>query len=336
MNTREPGIDLIRCMGLLFVTGVHSFLYNGFYSEPQVGAAMWAANSIRWLFMGCNGVFLLLTGYLKCCKPLNKGYYRSLLPVLMGYLLTCAISFPIRHFALGEKLTLLQWLEKLVTFGNYGWYVEMYIGLILFAPVINLALERLTERRQLLWLAGTMVTLSALPSITPLNLIPDYWSSLYPITYYVLGAVIRRLQPRLKVWQGLLGAAVITCGLGLVTVLSTDSVFSNGFNSQSYGGFWVTLSLLFLFVSLYRVRPGAAVSRCLSWMAGGCFEGYLLSRLFDVWLYDRFTQWHRPEAYLLILLCVTLPILLVSMTAGRAVHTLAIRLTAPRSVPVQR
>ena len=40
MKSRESGIDLIRCLGLLFVVGVHSFLKNGFYSEPQTGAVI--------------------------------------------------------------------------------------------------------------------------------------------------------------------------------------------------------------------------------------------------------------------------------------------------------
>lgn len=335
MTKREPGLDLFRCMGLLFVTGVHSFLYNGFYYQNQVGMAMWAASSVRWLFMGCNGIFLILTGYLKSTKPLNRGYYRSLLPILIGYFLTCAISFPIRHFVLHETLTLAQWVEKLVTFGNYGWYVEMYIGLFLFAPVINLALERLKSTRELLWLAGTMVVLSAAPSVTPIHLIPDYWTALYPMTYYVLGAVIRRLQPKIHVWQGLLGAALVAAGLGLATVLSTDGPISQGYNDQGHGGFWVTMIVVCLFLAVYRVQPGPRMSKVLSWAAGGCFEGYILSRLFDVWIYNQVPQWHTPEKYPLIFLCITLPVFLLSLTAGRAVHAVAQRLAkpAPAKVP---
>ena len=119
MKTRESGLDLLRCLGLLLVNGVHSYLYNGFYSESQTGVLMWAANSVFWVFYACNGLFMTLTGYLKCDKPFSRGYYRSLIPILTGYFLTCVISFPIRHFLIGEELSLFQWLEKMVTFGNY-------------------------------------------------------------------------------------------------------------------------------------------------------------------------------------------------------------------------
>ena len=135
-------MDLFRILGLLFVNSLHACLYNGFYNLPQEGADVWLANSFRWLFYGCNAMFMLLTGYLKSAKTWNKHYYRGLYTVLVGYVLTCVISYPIRYYFIGEKDELSVWLERFVTFSNYSWYVEMYIGLILVSPVINLALER--------------------------------------------------------------------------------------------------------------------------------------------------------------------------------------------------
>lgn len=322
MKSRESGIDLIRCLGLLFVTGLHAFLYNGFYAEPQTGPLMWAADSVFWLFFTCNGIFMTLTGYLKCEKPLGWDYYRSLLPVLIGYVLTCLISFPIRHFLLGEKLTLFAWLEKLVTFGNYAWYIEMYIGLILISPVINLALNALTERRQLYYLAGVMIVLTALPSVTSINLIPDYWKPLFPLTYYVLGAVIRKLQPNIKPWICLAAAAVTAMVTGLISLLSTNEGFSSGFG-QGYGGFWPTVIVVCLFVGLYRLNIGPRIAKALCWMAGGVFEGYILSRLLDVWVYDLVKSWHTPERYPLIFVCITIPVFILSLLTGKALHTLS-------------
>lgn len=325
MKQRQSGIDLIRCLGLLFVVSVHYFLYNGFYYEPQTNLILFPANAARWLFLSCNGIFMTLTGYLKSTKPLSRSYYRSLAPILTGYVLTCVISFPIRHFLLNEEMTLWGWIENMVTFGNYSWYVEMYIGLFLLAPVINLALDALKTPRQLCWLAGTMVFLTALPSVTAINLIPDYWTSLYPITYYVLGAVIRRLQPEAKPWMGIGGAVLVAAGLGITTLLTTDEGFSKGF-TQGYGGFWITLIVVLLFLGLYRLNIGPRMSRVLSWAAGGTFEGYILSRLFDVWVYAALPQWHSPEKYLLGYLCLTLPIFLASLLLGKAVHSLSVLL----------
>ncbi len=321
-QTRLPGIDLLRCLGLLFVTGIHFFLYNGFYNEPQKGALIWVANSFRWLFFSCNGIFMMLTGYLMSQKPMTSGYYRRLIPILISYTLTCLISYPIRHFLLGEALPLSEWISNYFSFSNYSWYIEMYIGLILISPIVNLALAQIHEPRQLLGIAGVMVLLTALPSITDLNLLPDYWTGLYPITYYVIGAVIHRLQPKWPHTLSLLGAAVVVMGMGLASVLLTDEGFSKGLSS-GYGGIWVSCTVTLLFIGLYRLSIPARAAKVLAWVSGGCFEGYILSRLLDVWVYDLFPQWHTPAKYPLLFVCVTIPIFLFAVLSGKAVHSIS-------------
>ena len=322
---RESGIDLVRVLGLFFVNGIHFFLKNGFYSEAQVGAAVWVANCFRWLFFSCNGLFLLLTGYLKSTKPFTKEYYKSLLPVLLGYGLTCLITYPIRHFALGEKMNIFEWVGNFLTFGNYAWYLEMYIGLILFSPVINLALRQIREEKQLLGLAGMLILLTALPSVTDLDLIPDYWVSFYPVTFYVIGAVIRRVQPEVKLQQGIPATALTVMFMGWISLISTDKGFSQGF-TQSNGGFWNTVVATLVFLTVYRVRIPAATEKMLGQLSQGVLEGYLLSLVLDRSLYAAFPQWHTVEHYPKLFLCGTIPIFIISVLAGRGIHQLTLRL----------
>lgn len=328
MEKRQTGPDILRCLALFFVNGVHSFLYNGFYNQPQTGSELWLGNCLRWLCFGCIGIFLMLTGYLKSQKKPDKQYFFGLVPILVGYTLTCIIAFPIRHFLLNDKLTLWQWIDKFFSFGNYAWYVEMYIGLILVSPVINLALQQLKTTKQLLIVAAIAFCVTALPGITNANWIPNYWTSLYPFTYYILGAVIRRLQPKLHTGLGLAATAAWVGIMGLLSLLLTDKGFNEGLN-QGYGGFWVTIMVVLLFMSLYHVELKGRSAKVLAWMAGGCFEGYLLSRLLDVWIYGAVPQWHNPKYYLLILLCITVPVFLFSILSGKAVHGLTLVITKP-------
>ena len=316
---RETGIDLFRILGLLFVNGVHAFLYNGFYAQAQTGWAMWLSSSFRWLFFGCNAMFLLLTGYLKSTKPWNKSYYRGPVGVLIGYVLTCLVSYPIRYYLLGERDALFVWIERFFTFSNYSWYIEMYIGLILISPLINLAVSKLEKPKHLLLLAGGCVAATTLHSITALDIIPDYFSASYPITLYVLGAVIRKLQPKISAPLALGGAALTAMGLGACSILTATAGFSTGF-TQGYGGFWITVMVVCLFLGIYRLRLPQKVANALAFLSAGVLEGYILSRLLDVWVYDLAPQWHSPEYYPLIFLCITVPIFLISLAAGRALH----------------
>lgn len=332
ITKREYGIDLFRCLGLLFVNGLHAYLYNGFYSLPQVGFMVWLADSARWLFFGCNGMFMLMTGYLKSAKPWNKGYYRGLVTVLVGYLLTCVISYPIRYFLIGERDGFWVWVQRLITFSNYAWYVRMYVGLILISPIVNLAFRQIRDDRGIYILTLSMIAVTALPELVYLpgpdgsyRLFPDFWMSLYPLTYYVIGAAIKRLQQNTPKRLAFACAALVPMGLGLLSVLTATEGFSTGF-TQGYGGFWVVLMVTALFLGIYRLNINARVGKVLAWLSGGVLEGFILSRLLDVWVYDLVPQWHSPEKYPLIFLCITIPVFVISLLAGRAVHTLSLRI----------
>lgn len=316
---RQSGIDLIRITGLFFVVGVHQFLYNRFYYEPQMGIWMWSADVWRWLFFCCNGIFMMLSGYLRCKKTDLHDCYRGLIPVLVGYTLCCAIIFPVQYI-LGEHMT-FGYVIRYVTFGNYAWYVEMFIGLILVSPVINLGLKQMDDKT-LGRFANIMVFVTSAHYATALDIIPNYWSSLYPVTYYILGAAIRRLQPKVKVWQGLGGALLVSMFLAAISIITTDKGFSDGF-TQGYGGFWTMLTAAFVFLGLYRVNVGQGAGKVLAWLSGGVFEGYLLSKIFDLWTYPLVKQWHTPDKLWLVFLVITVPTFICSLLLGKLVSTAA-------------
>lgn len=317
MQNREPGLDMLRILALLFVVTFHSFLYNGFYSEAQSGVFMLTANAIRWLSVSCIGIFLMLTGYLKSQKPLDMGWYRGLLPIATGYLLAAAVSVPVRHFLLGDAQSFTTWLTRLFGFSAvyYGWYVEMYLGLMLLCPFVNILLKHLDER-QMLWLCLTLLFTTALSGTTKLSFAPDYWRMAYPLTYYVLGAAVRRLQPKVKPVIAIAGALTIALALGSITLLSTDGTISDAYTLE-FADLPITAMVLCMFIALYRLHPGKRVSRLLSLAAGGCYGGYLLSHLLDASVYRLAAGWHTPPSYGKLFLLVTLPIWIVSLLLGR-------------------
>jgi hypothetical protein len=159
-------------------------------------------------------------------------------------------------------------------------------------------------------------------SATTIGLLPDYGSGLYPLTLYTLGAVIRRTKPRIPAWVCLPVALLTALGLGFVTMKTATDGFSSGF-TQGYGGFWVVLMVTMLFLGVYRLRAGRRTGRVLAWLSGGVFEGYILSRLLEVWIYGTVPRWHSPEKYPLIFLCVTVPVFVLSLLSGQVVNTLS-------------
>ncbi len=322
-GTRYAGLDLIRCLALLFVITFHSFLYNGYYYTPQTGVLMWLAGSFRWLSVGCIGLFLMLTGYLKCENTSIRSCYRALLTTGVGYLLAAFITIPIRHFQFGAEHTFTEWMTKLFDFSAlyYGWYVEMYLGLVLIIPFVNMALKQITKTKHLLCFAGAMLVLTALSGATKWVIFPDHWRVTYPLTYYVLGAVVRRLQPKLNPFLGIGCALTMAAILGAFTVLSTDGQLSEALTWE-FADIWIVFIAVCLFVSLYRLNIPKFPASVLAVMSGGCYGGYLLCHLFDAWVYDLYPQYKNPEKYILMFICVTVPIYLASVFSGIILQTL--------------
>lgn len=317
MPKREPALDLLRCTAFIFVVTFHSFLNNGYYFAPQVGISMWLAGSFRWLSVSCIGLYLMLTGYLKSHRTDAKACYRGLPPVLLGYLLAAMISIPIRHFVFEDVQSLRIWCERLFNFSavSYGWYVEMYIGLVLLMPFVNMVLERLRDTKKLLAFGMVMLALTALPGATPWPIFPDYWRGVYPLTFYVLGAILRRLQPKVNPWLGIAGAVSVSAILGAATILSTDGKLSEALIWE-FPDLWIVLIAVCLFTAVYRVRIPRAFHSVLAFCAGGCYGGYLLSYLFDAWCYNLVPGWKTPSKYGWIFLCVTVPVAIASLLLG--------------------
>ena len=223
MSKREPGPDLIRCLAFFFVVLFHSFLNNGYYYEPQAGAAMWVWGSVRWLSTANNGLFLMLTGYLQSGKSSYKACRHGLASVLLGYALASSASIPIRQFALGEAETLWTWVQRFLSFRGvyYGWYVGMYVGLALLMPFLNRGLSQIHTIQSFCFLLAVLIAITALPGALPFPVGSNYWRSLYPITYYCLGAFVKRRKPATPPWIGLSLACLLALGLYRPTVRST-------------------------------------------------------------------------------------------------------------------
>lgn len=328
-ENRSPGLDLIRCLAMLFVVTYHFFLRNGFNLAPQTGVATWAAGCFRTLTTSCIGLFLMLTGYLKSDRTGLRSCYRCLVPILLAYLLASAFSIPIRHFLLNDPKSLVDWGKSLIQFTAvyYGWYVEMYLGLVLLMPFINILLNQL-HSKGLLALTGILFLLTAMPGALPWNIFPDFWRALFPITYYVLGAAIRRLQPRIPPWAGIAGAGSMAILLGTITFSSASLTLSTGVYWE-FPDLWTVLMAVCLFVSFYRLPIPAPFQKLLAFGSMGCYGACLLSHLFDIWSYQLLPQWHTPQRYPLLFVCVTVPIYLISLVLGNLLHKLTNLLSIP-------
>lgn len=325
MRKRENGIDLLRCISFFLVVVFHSFLQNGYTAQPQTGAAMYFAGAFRWLSVCCIGLFLLQTGYLHYGKKITPSYFYPILRVWIGYVLVSMISIPVRHFLLNDPHSIAEWTRKFFAFGacNYGWYVFMYFGLMLFNPLINVTAETVKSKKLLIFICAAVTACTALPGLTSFSVIPDFWSKAYPLSYYFIGALIKKYRPRVSKRKLTAAAITIPLIMSAVTVLSTDKAFSEA-EKWEFGSLPAVVLSVALFLLIYDMNVGEKAAKLCRWIGAASLEGYLLSHLLDAWVYKQIPLFRVPENYPLTFLVITVPVFLVCAFAGHYINKLAV------------
>lgn len=289
------GLDLTRCAAVILVLAVHFFLNNGFYSEPFSGAGMAVSAVFRMAFMTCVPLFMVLSGYLCIDRRWSRGYLRGLLPVVLTYLLAAAVCLLFRMLYMRQAFSLGGLVKSVLNFSAapYGWYVEMYIGLFLLMPFVNAAWHSLEERGKRA-LVVVLVTLTVLPTFVNQmgQILPDWWTGIYPLTYYVMGARLRERPLRCGTGWLLMGWLGLSVLMGVGQFAYQNLAMPGAAFQVAAGNYWGSLVTLMetvcLFSLLSRVKenrcPGG-VRRIIARVARLSLPIYLMSYITDQIIY---------------------------------------------------
>lgn len=339
---REVSLDVIRIIAFLLVPSVHFFLHSGFQDEPVCGAAMCVMTEIDSLCLTCVPLFLLLTGFLESRREIpitGEGllhFYGKLIGIYCIYLPVSLLVLLFRTRILGERLGGWGSLEAIFGFQHYSWYVEMYLGLALLIPFLNVLWGALPGRAGHRALLAVLLLLTVTPSVADMlgrSLVPDWWKGIYPITYYCIGAYLQRYDAGeadgirwIGIRQRRLLLRCLACSIlgGLYAVARNYGVPLQSGDWNDWGSLTCTADAVLLF-QLLRSKDYSRITagrrRLLSRIASLTFAAYLLSWLPDHILYpvlrenvpqtaERFV-WFLPIVAASILISLALAALLV-------------------------
>lgn len=334
-NQAQYGFYNLKVEGYGPVEGVVKYFESG---DPTClhGPLMFLMIMMKVLFSACVPLFIILTGYLMSQKALSRKYYLGIRKTLVVFAMACFVcmffksiylnpaakqafydfDFEAMFDAIGktDKYNFKDYLFSILGFSgaNYAWYVEMYIGLFLIAPFLNLAYGKLGSKRKKQVLIATMVFLAILPSLVNtfmfnsadwwLNpasntkgyqkLIPAFWmGSMYPLAYYFTGAYIREYGIKLRTRSMLPLFMILTF---LFTAYCYYRSYGENFNSGTwlfwYGAFpYVTATMLFTMISRIKANNWHPKVRFALWkISDVTFGMYLLSFIFDMIIYNNF------------------------------------------------
>ena len=298
---RMHGIDMVRVAAIAFVIVLHATSTSGGLDRP--GTLTWLVLLyLRHLTLSAVPLFLMLSGYLQNRKTFSASYYRGILPLYLSYAVISALCLLANYVRGAETFDLVNAVYRIMNFSanGYAWYFEMYIGLFLWIPFLNMVYHGIRTRagKHVLLLSLTVLTLlpDTIAGFAPyydgsgspvaLNIFPDFFKSVYPFTYYFFGCYFSEFGPKLRGAKKLLGLLPPILPVALVSLYTQRRTAYAWYMCNGFQTVTVCLTALFVFAALYdlKVRP-RFLQKGMEQIALCAFEMYLLSYLWDSLFY---------------------------------------------------
>lgn len=311
LGERNTMLDIVRIIAFFCVVSVHFFMRSELYSRPIVGIRMFVMCCLRSFFMICVPLFVLLSGYLEKEKKLCKAYFFKITKVLTIYVLATIAVFIYKKFFMNNNLSLKDLIEGLLDFSmiDYAWYIEMYIGLFLLIPFLNIMYNSLSQKKGKQCLILIFFLLTSLPtminvynfnetgwwsnpaqSISYQKLFPYWWGGMWPVTYYFIGCYIKDYPIIIKKSINILYIIIITLLYGLYCYWRS---YGANFVSGVWQN-WGALPILLLTVLVFSFLVNIRIEHCSKWcklilkqLSDACLGAYLVSVIFDTLFYPK-------------------------------------------------
>lgn len=338
--SRNCGLDIIRCFALFCVIGIHFFLEIKFDEMIIAGKYGYVILLVRSPFLVCVPLFMMLSGYLMKNRTPSRKYYSKLIKTMSVYVMAslCCAAFYVAYYYFFEHrlVNIADKLWGILAYNTapYGWYMEMYVGLFLLIPYLNILYNNIGSQQGKKNLILTLMILSVLPSTVNIfalreglgwflhpttstnymKLVPVWWERLYPLVYYFFGCYLSEYPLKLTRKQNLLLILVNIFVMGTHSFYRNANVgYLNGPWEAYTSPFVVTLTVL---VFEFFVRGdysfiGEKGVRFLTKLSGLSLPAYLVSWIFDSVVYHVLFQIFPGLYYKLLLLPIAVPIIFV-------------------------
>ena len=267
-------------------------------------------------------LFLILTGYLNDKKTeFNRKYLIGITRVLVACFLFSLIGIFIKVFFLQEEIGFLKALYDITTFKAIGsyWYIKMYIGLYLLIPFLNILYNTLESKRKKHILIGTFLFITAIPKINvgsgEIVFLPNFWESLFPVTFFMIGRYIKEFQPSLQYNQSfffILFLCIINIPINYI-IGQGHHTFIRFAMSSEHDIFAFCLAIVIFLVLYQRNIHKRIVKKQISMIAFHSLNMYLISVIVDYisypYILTHFNLRH-PEFGILYVILVPITFLL--------------------------
>ena len=279
---RNLGIDILCCIGVMFLLGLQYIHATGFSAQPITDWTAIPTLSARCFCQSGAMVLSAGTGYILSRKKFSAGYLKIFIRLIYIYLTCSILALFLRSVVLDEFLSRAQEVQAVIQFTatETSRFAAMYFPLLLAAPFVNTAFYGLENRNQRLCLFGivSLSTLQPLLYVSGTYLLSEWCKGLFPLAGYLGGAMIQKYS---KQKHSSLVIVIMTGVWICETLIVYDSSLKRGelycpwLNSvASLPNLCIALCLLELFHS--EKMGDSSLHKFFAGAAGGALSALLL------------------------------------------------------------
>lgn len=193
-------MDIVRTIACASVIGAHFFLFTDFNKSAFDSPEMFFQGMLSSITVGSD-LYMMLTGFLCMNKTFGKKFYLSGVKVLASYIFFSILTIILGIYLFHNGMTWKSGILGIFSFSTipYAWYIEMWIGLFLMAPFLNIWYKSLPNKRLKLYLILILFLLTAPPDFLNrynMYLWPEFWKGIYPLMFYFIGCYVREYAPK--------------------------------------------------------------------------------------------------------------------------------------------
>ena len=338
MKNRIQGIDLLKCIAIVTIPAQHFFtLQTSFRQSTFDSFPMFLQGVGMEFFLIGIPLFIAITGYLSNQTEPTCKYFRKSLRVIIPYIIISIIYLFFRHYYFGESITIRNGVDMILGFNaiSYAWYIEMWIGLYLLAPFLNLLYNNIKSAKTSIILIVTLYVMTYLTisvNREGFHILPNYWTSISPLTCYFIGCHIRKFgvniptgtqasSPATNRLIRKFGVCIQKRDLVLFIIFAIiaepiiNLIFFSGQHYRFVLGIYILIvpAMAALFALLYNWQTEHLwLQKVLSIISDHTLEMYLYCAMCDLVLYPFFMRWFVTQSQFGLFFFVIIPIELVT------------------------
>lgn len=270
---RQSNIELLRIVSMFLVLMVHYIPFRGGVTANSLrgGCLDVLFNlELRSLAFVCVNCFILISGYFGIkwkWRSLWNYLYQVMFWTILAYFVAIAIGI--------HDFNIKQFGWTLVTFVSNNWFKLSYLGLFMFAPVLESFVEKSTQRQLGCFIVAFYLFSTLFGWI--LQASPEFREGCTFVSLsglYLIGAYTRRYDLnvlRFNKWIDL----ALYLGIGFLLVILSVIALNLGITSSLYGYLnpLVIIESVYLFLFFRKLDIG--YSRLVNWIAASAFAAYL-------------------------------------------------------------